>query len=67
MSERDEELTQAMERIGCSMRRTIRSHLVIDSELTPLPSPDDPLYELIRAQHGIADLLRRQRSGVIES
>lgn len=65
MSARDDALERAMERLGCSMRRTIRSHLVIDSELTPLPSPDDPLYELIRAQHGIADLRRRMRGGVI--
>jgi hypothetical protein len=59
MAERDEALQQAMERISQSMVRTIKSYLTIDSDLTPLPSPDHPQYELIRAQHGIAEVRRR--------
>jgi len=67
MNDRDEALDQTMRRIRCSMQRAIKSHLVIDSELTPLPSPDDPLYELIRAQHGIAALRKRMRDRRIAS
>jgi hypothetical protein len=61
MAERDEAIQQAMERISRNMTRTIKSYLTIESELTPLPSPDHPLYELIRAQHGIAEVRRRMR------
>jgi hypothetical protein len=44
MAERDEAIQQAMEQIGRSMRRTIRRHLVIGPEPSPLPPPDNPLY-----------------------
>ncbi|WP_406365233.1 hypothetical protein [Streptomyces sp. NBC_00645] len=61
MTDRGEALQQAMERSSTRMMKAIKQHLGIESELTPLPPPDDPMYELIRAQHGIAEVRRRMR------
>jgi hypothetical protein len=59
MDERDDAIGEAMERIGRSAKRVILRALTIESELTPLSSRDHPVYELIRAQHGIAEVRRR--------
>ncbi|MFJ5638676.1 hypothetical protein [Streptomyces sp. NPDC093223] len=53
----------AMHRIGGMMQREIRRTLVIPQEPSPLPSPDDPLYELLRGQHRLIARLRRRPCG----
>lgn len=62
MTECDEELRLTMERVGGSMAKAIKRHLVIEQEPSPLPPSDDPLYELCVMQHRlIADLRARRR------
>lgn len=51
MTDRDEALKRAMERIKRSTEKTIKSYLVIESEPPPLPPRDDPRYEAIAAWH----------------
>jgi len=57
----NEALDRTLERLGQSVLRAIKRELEIEPELLPLPSPDDPQYELIRTQHDLARLRQRMR------
>ncbi|MFD7884067.1 hypothetical protein ACFV3N_16710 [Streptomyces bauhiniae] len=63
MRERDEALDQAMERASLRMGEVIRRHLVIRPEPSPLPPPDDPLYDLHGAQRRVIADLRARKCG----
>lgn len=52
---------QAMERIRQRSQRAIKRALVIPQEPSPLPPPDDPLYELNLLLHRIIALQRQRR------
>lgn len=51
-------ISAAMHRVGQAMQKAIMQTLVIPPEPSALPSPDDPLYELHRAQHRTIARLR---------
>lgn len=51
-------LETAMLRIGARMQRSLKRTLMIPPEPSPLPSPDDPLHDLLRAQHRLIAHLR---------
>ncbi|MFE4409048.1 hypothetical protein [Streptomyces sp. NPDC056821] len=51
MTDPDEALRRAQEKISRSVRKTLMRHLQIESEPPPLPSRDDPRYEAIAPWH----------------
>lgn len=58
-----EAIQAAMERISRRTVPALRRALVIEQEPSSLPSPDDPLYGLLRTQHQLIARLRRRPCG----